>query len=68
MKRVRMTMVHYNELIEARDWCARNGYEGFKRWYDEELAFQSKRRALPIGIQPAEEEIDDRQPRRDERR
>ncbi len=60
MKRVRMTMTHYNELVEARDWCHTNGYEGFKRWYDEELAFQSKRRALPIGIQPAEEPEDRR--------
>ena len=50
-----MTMTHYTEMVAARDWCAINGYEGFKRWYDEELEFQSKRRALPIGIQPAEE-------------
>jgi hypothetical protein len=68
MKRLRLTMDTYNELIQARDWCARKGFEGMKHWYDEELAFHSRRRALPIGVQPAEEEMDDRRPRRDERR
>lgn len=52
MKRVRLTMKHYNELVTSRDWCHVNGYEGMKQWYVEELAFQAKRRALPIGIQP----------------
>lgn len=55
MKRVRLTMKQYNELIEARDWCARRGWEGMKRWYEEELAFQARRRALPLGVQPIEE-------------
>ncbi len=64
MKRVRLTMKQYNELIEARDWCHRKGFEGFKRWYDEELAFQAKRRALPIGIQLTEDQSDDRRERR----
>lgn len=51
MKRVRLTMTTYNELLEARDWCARRGFESMKRWYDEELAFQERRRALPLGVQ-----------------
>lgn len=63
MRRVRLTMDQYNELIESRDWCHRHGFEGMKRWYDEELAFQSKRRALPIGIQT--EEPEERPYRRD---
>ena len=63
--RVRLTMKQYNELITARDWCALNGFEGFKRWYDEELTFQARRRALPIGVQVEEE--DDVPPRRERR-
>ncbi len=60
MKRVRMSMKHYNELLESRDWCARNGYEGMKRWYDEELEFQTRRRALPLGVQVMEDPGDER--------
>ena len=63
MKRVRLTMKQYNELLESRDWCAKNGFEGFKRWYDEELTFQARRRALPIGVQVMEQ--DEERPRRD---
>lgn len=63
--RVRLTMKQYNELVEARDWCAINGFEGFKRWYEEMLDFQAKRRALPLGIQV--EEQDDVPPRRERR-
>lgn len=60
MKRVRLTMDQYQELVEARDWCHRNGYEAFKRWYDEELAFQTRRRALPIGVQSGYEAPEER--------
>lgn len=56
MKRVQLTMKQYNELIEARDWCAVRGFEGMKRWYDEELAFQTRRRALPLGVHVEQEE------------
>jgi hypothetical protein len=44
-------MKQYNELIESRDWCARHEYYGMQQWYDEELGFQARRRALPKGIQ-----------------
>jgi hypothetical protein len=50
-------MKQYNELVESRDWCHRNGFESMKRWYDEELLFQSRRRALPIGVQTEYEEV-----------
>ena len=60
MRRVRLTMEQYQELVDARDWSAKNGYDSFKRWYDEELAFQSRRRALPIGVQVREDEIEER--------
>jgi hypothetical protein len=50
VKRVRLTMKQYNELVDARDWCARKGFESLKQWYDEELAFIAYRRALPIGV------------------
>lgn len=56
MKRVRLTIKQYNELTEARDWCAKNGLEGMKRWYDEELANHTKRKALPLSIQPDDDE------------
>lgn len=55
MKRVRLTMKQYNELVESREWCKLNGFESFARWYDEELSFLARRRALPIGIQSEEE-------------
>lgn len=48
-KRIVMTGARYKELTEARDWCHLNGLPGFKRWYDEELAFQASRYALPPG-------------------
>jgi hypothetical protein len=44
-------MTTYRELLEAREWCAGRGFESMKRWYDEELAFQARRRALPLGVQ-----------------
>lgn len=46
-KRVRLTQEQYQELATSREWCQRNGLAGFQRFYDEELAFQAKRRALP---------------------
>ena len=65
MKRLKLTMKQYNELTESRDWCQRHGFEGMKRWYDEELAFQARRRALPNGVQVMEE-VEER-PRRFDR-
>lgn len=55
-KRMRMTRKHYDELVEARAWCARNGLEGFTRWYDDELTFHGRRRSLPLDVQPIEAE------------
>lgn len=47
MKRLRLTQDQYQELVVSRDWCHRNGLAGLQRFYDDELAFQAKRRALP---------------------
>lgn len=49
--RLRMTMKEYNELVTARDWCARKDFGGFVQFYNELLGFQAKRRALPLGVQ-----------------
>lgn len=50
-------MEQYKELVEARDWCHRRGYDAFKRWYDEELLHQARRRGLPVGVQSEYEEL-----------
>jgi hypothetical protein len=55
-----MTMKQYTELLESRDWCHRKGFESMKRWYDEELTFQARRRALPIGVQAEYDEQQER--------
>jgi hypothetical protein len=59
-RRLRMSQKHYDELVESRDWCAKNGYVGFKAWYDDELAFQAWRRALPEGVQLVHDAEQDR--------
>lgn len=65
MKRVRLTQDQYRELTESRDWCQRNGFAGLQRFYDEELAFQARRRALPPGAHEYRDIEDDRPRRRD---
>jgi hypothetical protein len=68
MKRVRLTQRQYRELIEARDWCARRGHEGFRVWYDELLSDHGYRRTLPVEVMEAravEEQDDHRGRRRD---
>lgn len=60
MKRVRLTMKQYKELVEARDWCAQHGFTGFNQWYNEELSFQAYRRALPLGLQVDQDQDDER--------
>ncbi len=40
-------MKEYRELTEAQAWCAKHGFDGFVRWYDELLTFLAKRRSLP---------------------
>lgn len=64
-KRVRLTQTQYQELSESRDWCHRNGLEGLRRFYDEELAFQARRRALPPDAREyREREAEEERPRR----
>lgn len=60
MKRVRLSMKAYNELLDSRNWCERKGYTSMKQWYDEELAMLEKRRALPVGMQSEVEEVEER--------
>lgn len=65
-KRLQLSVDHYNSLVESRDWCHKNGLEGMKRWYDEEIEFHRSRRALP-GCAPEAQRVDDeddRAPRR----
>jgi hypothetical protein len=48
-RRLRLTDAQYGELTGSRDWCARNGLFGLRDFYEQELAFQASRRALPDG-------------------
>lgn len=59
-RRIRLTEKQYNELTESRDWCKLNGFSGLERWYNEELAFQAKRRALPAGAREYQVEDEER--------
>lgn len=63
-KRVRLTQGQYQELNASRDWCHANGLVGLQRFYDEELAFQAKRRALPPDAREYRDQEDDERPRR----
>ena len=65
--RLRLTMKDYNELVTSRDWCARKGFTGFQEFYNELLAFQARRRALPRGVQQEMDELEEPD-RRDRRR
>lgn len=62
-KRVRLTQSQYQELTESRDWCHLNGLTGLQRFYDEELAFQASRRALPSDAKEYREREEDERPR-----
>ena len=64
MKRLRLSQTQYQELVESRDWCHRNGLAGLQRFYDEELAFQAKRRALPADAREYHDREDEERPRR----
>lgn len=46
-RRVRLSSKEYQELVEAHDWCAQKGFEGFKVFYDQLLTDLYKRRSLP---------------------
>lgn len=48
-RRIRLTQEQYGELTQSRDWCVRHGMSGLQEFYDQELAFQASRRALPEG-------------------
>lgn len=61
--RIRLSGKDYTELVESRDWCRRSGFSGLVAFYDEELAFQARRRALPHGS-PEYQEQEDERPRR----
>lgn len=63
-RRVKLTQGQYRELTESRDWCARNGMQGMRDFYDSELAFQASRRALPSGAREYQVAEDDDRPRR----
>ncbi len=58
-RRVRLSSKEYGELVEAHDWCAKNGWVGFQRFYDELLTFHAKRRALPPEAYGPETEEDE---------
>lgn len=62
-KRIRLTQAQYCEITASRDWCRRNDFTGLAAFYDEELAFQARRRALPSGS-PEYQEQDEERPRR----
>lgn len=49
MKRLRLTRTQYQELKDSLEWTRHNGFAGLQRFYEEELAFQAKRYALPPG-------------------
>lgn len=59
-RRIKLTQKQYEELTRARDWCKTNGFEGFERWYNDELAFQARRRALPDGAREYQIEDEER--------
>lgn len=63
-KRVRLTQGQYQEIVTSRDWCQSHGLIGLQRFYEEELAFQTKRRALPPGAREYRDQEEDERPRR----
>ncbi len=63
MRRVRLTVKQYNELVEARDWCAINALGGMKLFYDQLLEDHAYRRTLPKGIGQEIQQEDEREQR-----
>jgi hypothetical protein len=59
-RRLKMSPEDYREIIESRDWCAKNGCDGMVRWYGEYLDFHMKRRTLPPEALVGLPEEDDR--------
>ena len=66
-RRVRLTETQYGELVESRDWCARNDMSGLRDFYDDELAFLAGRYALPAGAIEYSRDRDEERPRRVQR-
>lgn len=62
-RRVKLTESQYSELTQSRDWCAQRGLTGLREFYDQELAFQAGRRALPDGACEYQQQ-DEERPRR----
>ena len=62
-RRVKLTQRQYQELTESRDWCARNGMIGLRDFYNDELALQAFRGALPDGAREYQV-TDEERPRR----
>jgi len=58
-KRVRLTQKQYDELLESRDWAARNGMDGMAQWYNDTLNDHLRRRTLPVGVVPPGGDVDD---------
>lgn len=48
-RKIKLTKSQYTERVTARDWCKRHGFEGFARWYDEELFERAYSGRLPDG-------------------
>lgn len=64
-RRVVLPVAEVQEILVSRDWCLKNDFSGFARFYDELLTDLSKRRALPRQFRQDDDERDDR---RDDRR
>lgn len=60
----KMSDADYKELIQSRDWCARHDMNGLQEFYDQELAFQASRRALPDGAREYQRQEEERPRRR----
>ncbi len=64
-RRIRLTQDQYTELTVSRDWCARNDMPGLRDFYDQELACQASRGALPAGAKEyRQQDEEDERPRR----
>lgn len=57
--KISLSVKEYNEMKEAQEWCKKNGYVGFVKWYDAKLAECAQRGTLPIEASEYEALIDD---------
>ena len=56
--RVRLSEKEFDELLEARDFCAQNGWSGFGGFYDDLLDFHAYRRTIPRSRMEPEHEME----------